>query len=438
MPDPHNNFAVSAVATAPSPATSGTSLVVTAGQGTLFPDPSVSGPYNIVVCPANTQPTTVNAEVCRVTARATDTLTITRAQEGSTARSITVGDTVFLAITAKVLTDLDLNYPPGFTAVYAGKSGTYVDQMHAIFDQNGAYRIYNNTTIGEVHVYNIAGKTDTLISSSAPVTNDEGWAPALDEWFANRVAWQGTDNKVHWCNLDGTSPGSSTTTFDSPPRWLCFRGNATGTNSIVCVASVSSAWGVYQIATATGAATLLVSGLSTSDWVTSDTNNSGALAYSKSGVWFTAAGDGTSPVQMTNAVLQDNTDRPDFRKDGKLVYIGTGGVVGVIAQNNTGATTYYTAAPGQTLSYVRSAADSGSGNNWAFFISKSDIGGSHPTIQGVKLTGTSYETTKIYPVFVPNPWNAAYKFAVGKGGSKVFVGYDLASDLIDRVALISV
>ena len=35
--DALKNFAISLVATAPSPATSGTSLVVTAGQGSYFP-----------------------------------------------------------------------------------------------------------------------------------------------------------------------------------------------------------------------------------------------------------------------------------------------------------------------------------------------------------------------------------------------------------------
>ncbi len=101
--DAHKNFATSLVATAPSPASSGTSLVVTAGDGSKFP----AAPFNAVVWATGVQPTTANAEVVRVTAVSTDTLTITRAQESSSARSIVVGDQIANAITAKALTDVE-------------------------------------------------------------------------------------------------------------------------------------------------------------------------------------------------------------------------------------------------------------------------------------------------------------------------------------------
>lgn len=81
---------LSAVATAPSPATSGTSLTVTAGQGSRFPTP----PFEVTIFPAGSQPTASNAEIVLVTAITSDTLTITRAQEGTTARSIVVGDQI--------------------------------------------------------------------------------------------------------------------------------------------------------------------------------------------------------------------------------------------------------------------------------------------------------------------------------------------------------
>ena len=50
--DAHKNLAVSAVVTAPTPATSGTSLVVTAGDGARFPAP----PFNVTMWPVNAQP----------------------------------------------------------------------------------------------------------------------------------------------------------------------------------------------------------------------------------------------------------------------------------------------------------------------------------------------------------------------------------------------
>lgn len=103
MADAHKNFAASTVATAPSPATTGTSLVVAAGQGALFP----AVPFNATVWPAGTQPTAANAEIVRVTNISTDTFTITRTQESTSARTILVGDQVAATITAKTLTDVD-------------------------------------------------------------------------------------------------------------------------------------------------------------------------------------------------------------------------------------------------------------------------------------------------------------------------------------------
>ena len=103
MADAHANFAVSAVATAPSPATSGTSLVVTAGHGSRFP----AVPFNATIWPSGSSPDPSNAEIVRVTARSTDTLTITRAQESTTARTVVVGDLIAATITAKTLTDVE-------------------------------------------------------------------------------------------------------------------------------------------------------------------------------------------------------------------------------------------------------------------------------------------------------------------------------------------
>jgi len=110
--DAHKDFAISTVATAPSPATSGTSLIVSTGDGAKFP----AVPFNAVVWPAGAQPTTANAEIVRVTAKSTDTLTITRTQEGTSARTIIVGDQIANTITAKVLTDIeDRITTPGLT-----------------------------------------------------------------------------------------------------------------------------------------------------------------------------------------------------------------------------------------------------------------------------------------------------------------------------------
>lgn len=101
--DAHQNFAYSTVLTAPSPAASGTSLVVQTGHGTRFPTP----PFNATVWPLGAIPIPTNAEIVRVTAIVGDTLTITRTQESTSARSVVVGDQIAATITAKTLTDVE-------------------------------------------------------------------------------------------------------------------------------------------------------------------------------------------------------------------------------------------------------------------------------------------------------------------------------------------
>jgi hypothetical protein len=68
-----------------------------------FPVP----PFNVTIWPTASLAVATNAEIVRVTAISTDTLTILRAQEGSTARTILVGDLIAVTITAKALTDIE-------------------------------------------------------------------------------------------------------------------------------------------------------------------------------------------------------------------------------------------------------------------------------------------------------------------------------------------
>src|SRR5689334_23929442 len=81
--DAHQNLAVANVLTAPSPAASGTSLVVGSGQGARFS----ATPFNATVWPSGVLPDPTNAKIVRVTAIVSDTLTIVRAQEGTSART---------------------------------------------------------------------------------------------------------------------------------------------------------------------------------------------------------------------------------------------------------------------------------------------------------------------------------------------------------------
>ena len=116
------NFSYGTVLTAPSPATTGTSLTLDSGQGARFPDPAVSGAYNIVVKAAGEVPISTNSTICRVTARSGDVLTIVRDQEGSSVRTVVVGDEVYLAVSKKFFDDMENSGTENFL-----KNGNFIN-----------------------------------------------------------------------------------------------------------------------------------------------------------------------------------------------------------------------------------------------------------------------------------------------------------------------
>ena len=87
------DFASSKVATAPSPADTGTSLSVTAGEGTLFPTPSTDGVFRAYVWPDAVEPDATNCEEIEITVKSTDDFTIVRSKNGIV-RSILIGDNI--------------------------------------------------------------------------------------------------------------------------------------------------------------------------------------------------------------------------------------------------------------------------------------------------------------------------------------------------------
>ena len=156
--DARKNFAISNVATAPSPATSGTSLVVTAADGAKFATP----PFNAVVWPTGVQPLSSNAEIVRVTAISTDTFTITRTQESTSARTIIVGDQIMQSVTNKTLSDIETAIGSGGTTIYTNTykidqtpaAGTYGTLAGLVNSSNTVYTVSNGSyATGTLEVY---------------------------------------------------------------------------------------------------------------------------------------------------------------------------------------------------------------------------------------------------------------------------------------------
>lgn len=104
MYDAHSNFGYSTVATAPSPADTGTTLTVATGQGALFP----AAPFNCTVWPTAVDSVSTNSEIIRITSKGSgDDWTIVRTQESTSARTIIVGDQIANTTSAKVFTDIE-------------------------------------------------------------------------------------------------------------------------------------------------------------------------------------------------------------------------------------------------------------------------------------------------------------------------------------------
>jgi len=76
-----------------------TSLTLATGEGALFPSPT-GGDFFLATLAQLVNGQEVNHEIVKVTARTTDTFTIERGQEGTTARAFSADDIVSLRLTA--------------------------------------------------------------------------------------------------------------------------------------------------------------------------------------------------------------------------------------------------------------------------------------------------------------------------------------------------
>lgn len=135
------NWAISTVATAPSPATTGTSLVVETGHGARFADDEPA-----IVFPEGEQPDSTNAEIVMITNISTDTFTITREQESTSARTIIAGDIIMQGFTAKDWNDLVLSVIAKIPQIdcSGGTSDTYGVLTGLVNGSNALYTVSNS------------------------------------------------------------------------------------------------------------------------------------------------------------------------------------------------------------------------------------------------------------------------------------------------------
>lgn len=147
MANNYKDLSTSTILTAPSPATSGTSLVVQSGHGARFPATN----FYATLHPDNTFPTLDNAEIVLVTAVSTDTFTITRAQKGTSAMSVAIGWRISASVYALELGGIALcSASYEFTRTAPSNSGDTVAIGSMIANGYGGYvvavQIADNTS----------------------------------------------------------------------------------------------------------------------------------------------------------------------------------------------------------------------------------------------------------------------------------------------------
>lgn len=172
----HTNFGYSTLASPPS-STDGVSLTVASGHGALFP----VAPFNAVIWPADAAPVSTNAEIVRVTAKASDTFTITRAQEGTSARTHLAGAQIAAGVTKRVLTDIEYGAhkifnveDPAYGAVGDGAtddSAAILAALNAAITQGGGTVLFGPGKTYYVGAYGVSTEIFTL-TDMANVTID--------------------------------------------------------------------------------------------------------------------------------------------------------------------------------------------------------------------------------------------------------------------------
>jgi len=141
--DVFKNLAYGVVLLPPTPPNLGSSLTLASGHGGRFGAP----PFNISIWPFGVPADPTNTEIARCTAKSGDVLTLTRAQEGSQARTILNGDQVAQALTKKSLDDLIADLK-AYTDSKVAALNTYVDTRdNDVYNGALGYtnqQIYNN------------------------------------------------------------------------------------------------------------------------------------------------------------------------------------------------------------------------------------------------------------------------------------------------------
>ncbi len=137
------------------------SLTVATGTGSLFPAPSAGQQFNATIIRASD-----NAyEIVKVTAKSTDTFTIVRAQESTTAKAFLTGDRIELRVTAAGLGNMVQDSDIGVTVGYPDipQSGSEKTTSYTLVAGDAGKRITVGSG-GSIEIPNSVMSADDVVS----------------------------------------------------------------------------------------------------------------------------------------------------------------------------------------------------------------------------------------------------------------------------------
>lgn len=188
------NFASSLLAVGVN--SSATTLAVTGGQGARFPV-LTAGQYFYVTL----EDASLNREIVKVTARATDSFTVVRGQDGTTARAWLAGDSVALRFNAAAIDDLFASAVDTTSAQSVGGVKTFTDVTNLLAERET--RVLGGT--GGAYAVNLATGNyfSRTFNASGAVTVTNVPASGIAQAFI----------------FDITNAGAFTITWPTNTRW---------------------------------------------------------------------------------------------------------------------------------------------------------------------------------------------------------------------------